>query len=121
MKQYENVFGLGNVITGKGNIKVSLTHGKQVADHVMDNFLAWREEDYQELIARGEESSKKKVDKIVELLDEKEFLKVGQIESILNQVKRQQKRVGFNGDYSEWMANHRVERIDAAIARVKNK
>ena len=120
LKQYENVFGLGNVITGKGNIKVSLTHGKQVADHVMDNFLAWREEDYQELIASGEESSKKKVDKIVELLNEKGFLKVGQVKSILNQVKRQQKRVGFNGGYSEWMANHRVERIDAAIARVKN-
>ncbi|MCH8873019.1 hypothetical protein IH824_09665, partial [candidate division KSB1 bacterium] len=73
------------------------------------------------IMARGEESSKKKVDKIVDLLDEKGFLKVDQIESILDQVKRQQKRIGFNGDYSEWMVNHRVERIGAAIARVKNK
>ncbi len=120
LKQYENVFALGNVLTGKGNIKASLSHGRQVADHMMDNFLAWREEDYEELISRGEDSSRKKVDKIVELLNKKGLLKTGRVKSILDQVKRQQKRADFNGDYSDWISTHRVERIDEAIKRMKN-
>jgi NADPH-dependent glutamate synthase beta subunit-like oxidoreductase len=35
-----NVYGLGNAVTGKGNIRVSRNHGGSVADQVADQLLA---------------------------------------------------------------------------------
>jgi len=35
----ERVFGIGNAITGKGNIRVSRLNARDVTNHVVDNFL----------------------------------------------------------------------------------
>jgi ferredoxin--NADP+ reductase len=39
LKGHQGVYALGNVVTGKGNIAVSRKHGKQIADHVIANYL----------------------------------------------------------------------------------
>lgn len=39
VKGLHNVFGVGNAITGKGNIRVSRNHAREVAVHVADNRL----------------------------------------------------------------------------------
>lgn len=118
-KKYDNVFALGNVVTGKGNIKASLNHGRQVADHVMDNFLAWHDEDYEELIDRGEKATQSKVDRIAEILDQKRVLQIENVQSILDRLKEHQKRVGYNDDYSGWISRHRLEKIDESIVKTK--
>src|SRR5205085_10375611 len=33
------VFGLGNVVTGQGNIRASFVHGQFVAKHLIENYL----------------------------------------------------------------------------------
>ena len=35
----ENVFGVGNVVTGQGNIRVSLGHSQKVASRIIENYL----------------------------------------------------------------------------------
>lgn len=110
LKHFDKVFALGNVVTGKGNIRASLAHGNQVSAHVMESFLAWREEDYQQLLDSGARTARKKVDKISEILNQKALLSVEQIESLIQKVKQLQQKVHYNGNYDDWIKrNSRIE------------
>jgi hypothetical protein len=116
LKKYNNVFALGNVVTGKGNIRASSVHGKQVATHVLEHFLAFREEDYEKILQFSTERTKERVDKIVNMLNDKKVLEVDKIRSIIEKVKGYQQKAGYNGNYTEWIANHKLESIEDAIA-----
>ena len=35
----QHVFGVGNVVTGQGNIRVSLVHSQKVTNHLIENYL----------------------------------------------------------------------------------
>jgi len=116
LKQFKNVFALGNVVTGKGNIIASYQHGKQVATHVLEHFLVWREEDYEKLLQFSEQRTKERVDIIANMLGEKKVLSVDKIRSINEKIKSYQRKVGYNGNYAEWIAKHKLESIEDAIA-----
>jgi NADPH-dependent glutamate synthase beta subunit-like oxidoreductase len=116
VRKYKHVFALGNVVTGKGNIKASLTHGRQVSEHVMESFLAWRAEDYQELVNRTEQSTRAKIDEIARFLSTKGVLGVEKIEEIINRIRNLQQQVNYNGNYQEWINAHALEKIEAAFA-----
>lgn len=68
------VFALGNAVTGKGNIQISLKHGRQVGVHVCEYL-------------RGQPALTPS--------------KVAEIEA---KVKALQQRVGYPGSYREWIA-----------------
>lgn len=119
LKKFNNVFALGNVVTGKGNIRASYLHGKQVAIHVLENFLVWREEDYEKILQFSEQRTKEKVDKIANLFNEKKVLSVDKIRSIMEKVEGYQRNAGYNGNYAEWIAKHKLESIEDAIASQK--
>ena len=42
---YSNVFALGNAVTGRGNIKESLDHGREIAQNVIEGYLSNAEGD----------------------------------------------------------------------------
>ena len=69
------VFALGNTVTGKGNIQVSLKHGRLVGLHVCEYL-------------RGQPAPPP--------------TKVAAIEA---KVKALQEKVGYSGNYKEWIAN----------------
>ena len=69
------VFALGNAVTGKGNILVSLKHGRLVAKHVLKHLQG------QPALPRD---------------------KIAAIEA---KVKALQEKVGYSGNYREWIAN----------------
>ena len=68
------VFALGNTVTGKGNILVSLKHGRLVATHVLKHLQG------QPALPRD---------------------KFAAIEA---KVKALQEKVGYSGNYREWIA-----------------
>ncbi len=103
LNQFDQVFALGNVVTGKGNIRASLTHGKLVSGYVMDHYLAWSEEDYQELLDHGALDAKLKTEKISGFLSNKKLLSSENVKSIYDKIVYQQKKVGYDGDYSRWV------------------
>lgn len=74
----ENVFALGNAVTGRGNIKASRNHGRQVVRHLIDNIL----------------SSKPGLDPEV-------------TEDILKKVRQWQQTSGYDGDYRSWLREHK--------------
>ncbi len=106
LNKYKHVFALGNVVTGRGNIKKSLAHGRQVVDHVMDYYLAWREQDYEELLNRGVLDAQDKAGKISDYLAQKNLLPVNKIEEIINKIHSYQRKVGFDGDYNDWIKRY---------------
>ena len=119
LKQFNNVFALGNVVTGKGNIRASSVHGKQVATHLLEHFLVWREEDYEKILQFSEQRTKERVDKIANIFNEKKVLSADKIRSIMEKVESYQRNVGYNGNYAEWIAKHKLESIEDAIASQK--
>ena len=112
---YEAVFALGNAVTGRGNIKESQVHGRKVSERVMDEFLAWREEDYEEIFKRAEENAGLKIETIGKMLKEKDVLDINQMKRLHNKIRDFQKRVGYQGDYDNWINEHIPVRLEHLI------
>ncbi len=70
----QGVFALGNTVTGKGNIQVSLKHGRLVAQHVL------------------------------KYLEGQPTLPYSKVAAIEAKVKALQEKVGYAGNYREWIA-----------------
>ncbi|MCH8127345.1 FAD-dependent oxidoreductase [candidate division KSB1 bacterium] len=103
MEGYENVFALGNAVTGRGNIKESEVHGRIVVNHVMNDFLKWTHEDYTSLV-NGDGGALNNQNR--NLLTEE------QIKSIQSRVVDLQKKVEYHGDYEKWVQEHKYERLE---------
>ena len=80
MDEHPSLFGVGNVVTGKGNIVASRKHARSVAARITADHL--------ELV--------QKVKKLEPLDD-------GAREALLARVREQQERTGYAGDYAAWI------------------
>jgi NADPH-dependent glutamate synthase beta subunit-like oxidoreductase len=80
MDEHPSLFGVGNVVTGKGNIVASRKHARSVATRITANYL--------ELV--------QKVKKLDPLDDTAR-------EALLRRVREQQERSGYDGDYAAWI------------------
>ncbi len=112
---FDNVFALGNTVTGRGNIRASLLHGRQVSNHLMDQFLAWSEQDYQKLIQLEADLAARKAGRIAEFLKQKHLQTPDQIARILDRVKPFQQRSGYDGDYTAWAKKNAFTRLEQLI------
>jgi hypothetical protein len=104
----DRVFGVGNVVTGQGNIRVSLVHSQKVTEQVVERYLGVGEEngslDISPLMApaaaRGAAQAtavKERIGTIPPLSDEK-------IAAIDRRIRTHHERVGYGGDYDAWIA-----------------
>jgi len=80
-----HVFAVGNVVTGRGNIKASTTHAEQVAHHLVTRYLAE---------ARVPE------------------LSPAELDSLLARTRARQTAVGYQGSYRTWIADPLFEQAD---------
>ncbi len=113
---YKNVFALGNAVTGRGNIKESQAHGRQVSEKVMDEYLEWQPENYQELFDQEVVNADEKVDRIVDHLSGEKLLSTEKIAAIYQQIRKLQKKTGYNGDYDDWIKNNLPVRLENLIS-----
>lgn len=109
---YDNVFALGNAVTGRGNIKESLEHGKETTHQIMENFLEWEEEDYQNWLRSTEANIVDQVNTIAEEIGRKKFMSDEVIQSILVKTEALQKKSGYGGDYSKWIDEKTPVRVE---------
>jgi len=112
---FDNVFALGNTVTGRGNIRASLLHGRQVAGYLMDEFFAWREEDYQKLIQLESDEVARQANRIADYLQEKRLHAPEQIQQILSRVQGYQRKAGYEGDYAAWAKKNAFTRLEQLI------
>ena len=90
----QGIFLAGNVVTGKGNIRDSMKHAKQVVDYVINSYLSPLD------TVNGE-----KLANVVEKhLQSKQGLSENEFQKIISKVHDLQKRVDYHNNYSEWIA-----------------
>ena len=105
------VYGLGNVLTGKGNIKDSRSSAAQVAAHVLDSFLsggpAAREDAAAAVSDALHDEVRDRADAVVDRALHARRLSPEQLASLLDRIQTRWNAVGYPGDYAAWMKNHR--------------
>ncbi|HSR53136.1 MAG TPA: hypothetical protein VLV83_20120 [Acidobacteriota bacterium] len=112
---FDNVFALGNAVTGRGNIRASLVHGRQVADYVMDDFLAWSEDDYRKLLKSAAQKAGQRADHIADELSRADLKSRQEIEGILQGIEKLQKRSGYDNNYGQWARRNAYTRLEKLI------
>ncbi|MFM7140818.1 MAG: FAD-dependent oxidoreductase [Alphaproteobacteria bacterium] len=78
-----NVYGCGNVVTGKGNLVASRKHSQKIAGYLTKRGLAAREGGDPDRAARNAK--------------------------LLERVRERQRAVGYDGDYPTWIRTHTPE------------
>jgi ferredoxin--NADP+ reductase len=95
------VFATGNVVTGQGNIKASLDHGKQVAQHLVEQYLG--------IAPRGEpapigsDAGQAVAAAVAAHVATKTPLAPAQVSSLLERARARQQAIGYT-EYHAWRA-----------------
>jgi NADPH-dependent glutamate synthase beta subunit-like oxidoreductase len=89
-----DVFAAGNVVTGQGNIKASAEHGEQVAQHLVERYMAG---------SPAENLGGLAADGALERLAAKAPLPADRVAALLDRVRDRQRAVGYDGDYDAWI------------------
>lgn len=102
----ERVFGVGNVVTGQGNIRVSQTHSQRVASQLIENYLAGRDGQggAGSSHAGAETRAALRATAVKESLGTLPALAAGEIAALERRIQTLQERAGYSGDYDAWIA-----------------
>ncbi|MCW8138150.1 MAG: FAD-dependent oxidoreductase [Planctomycetota bacterium] len=87
------VFASGNVVTGQGNIKASLDHGKQVAQHLIERYLD---------CGPASAAAATTAAAVTEHLARKGPLPAEKVDALLERARARQREVGYD-DYASWI------------------
>jgi hypothetical protein len=98
----DRVFGVGNVVTGQGNIRVSLVHSQKVTKRVVDCMKgddgnAGAAGSAEQQVASVMDAIGKQIEVIPQLSDD-------QMAEVERQVHVLQQKAGFTSDYDSWIA-----------------
>ncbi len=118
---FDNVFAIGNVVTGKGNIIDSKKHGRDITGKIIEGHfndiqvLDPMEENYSNYFRKIEDGVVASLGSIVNDLDKCEIHPDEEIQKLLNRTKKLQEKVGFDGNYQKWVDSWRPERLEKSI------
>ncbi len=98
----DRVFGVGNVVTGQGNIRVSLVHSQKVTKRVVDSMQSGGASvatgsGPEQQVAKAMDAIGKQIEAIPELSDD-------QMAAVERQVQALQQKAGYTADYDSWIA-----------------
>jgi len=117
---YDNVFAIGNAITGRGNIQDSKQHGKKMTRKIIDHHLT--EDAFEKWLNNLNESIKEKVtdqmDSIIDKIKNRELQSVDIIQRIIDKTQELNYKNGFK-TYSSWIAQHTPIRLEELIKNNK--
>jgi len=120
---YNNVFAIGNAVTGKGNIKTAKEHGSSVTQKLLDEYLQKNTQALDmELEAYNKEVRRKADKKIGGLLGEilnKDLPDDLTVEHIWQLTRDYQDKVGYK-NYKSWIESHKPVRYEQLIEKKKN-
>jgi NADPH-dependent glutamate synthase beta subunit-like oxidoreductase len=109
LPDYANVFSVGNIVTGKGNIVASRKHASAVAAEVIEHFLGLSEQGHagETGIFEGvSEAAGEAAEKLADELHSQPPIEPTVLESIRKRVAERQAAVGYDGDYPAWIARN---------------
>ena len=100
----ESVFGLGNVVTGQGNISVSRKHAAAISQQVIENYLGIGKgnRDISTAYRHVEGRVQQQVEHIRKSLGGKPPLEPAQVNAILARVRKRQEEIGYK-NYADFI------------------
>lgn len=108
---YRNVFVLGNAVTGRGNIRESQQHGREVVQAMAERYLH-EDHKYEQHFRRTETETGAGLQRIVRNLEVLAAPTARQQAEIRARVRELQLRAGYDGDYPAWVGRHRPVRLE---------
>jgi ferredoxin/flavodoxin---NADP+ reductase len=102
----DRVFGVGNVVTGQGNIRVSLIHSQKVTKQLVDDFMSGDTDggDASGSAASAETRAAGQAQAVEASLRSLPALSKEQIAAIERRIRARQELVGYTSDYDSWIA-----------------
>lgn len=104
--EHPHVYGVGNVVTGEGNIRVSLVHSQNVTQKVIEDYarIGDETEDLSSMRGPAEKRAAERAAALVDRIEAWPPLSPGQVGKIEERIRALQQRVGYTGDYDAWIA-----------------
>lgn len=116
---FENVFAIGNAVTGKGNIQDSKQHGKQMTALIIDKHLS--EDELEKWLTNYNSEIKAKVNQqintIFDEISKHPIQSETILKDILNKTDEIHKRINYT-NYLDWVKSNTPERLEDIL---KNK
>ncbi|RMG31940.1 MAG: hypothetical protein D6730_00650 [Bacteroidetes bacterium] len=112
---FENVFALGNAVTGRGNINESLQHGRQVTSAMIEHYLLDEEQQYEEAFRKVENATSQKLAQIYQQIKKIPPLTETEFNQLREKVERFQQQLGYDGDYMKWINAHTPPRLEQLL------
>lgn len=95
------VFGLGNALTGKGNIKESRKNARQISQQVAEQYLGVGEGGTP--VDLGHEAAREAAAEAMDAAQQRAPLSPSQQQRVMEGVKAQWERTGYDGNYAAWI------------------
>jgi len=109
LEGYPNVFSVGNVVTGKGNIVASRKHASHVSEAAVEAYLGLSEagrSGEEDVLRESSSSSEHAALRIAGEILRAEAPSCEVVQAILERVHKRQEAVGYGGDLRAWLAAH---------------
>ena len=107
LADYPNVFSVGNIVTGKGNIVASRKHASRVAEEVIEKYLGLGEGGHdgeEAMLDEARERSARSADELARRIHGLPPLEPAVLEAIRKRVRARQATVGYPGNLPAWLA-----------------
>ena len=100
------VFGVGNVVTGQGNIHASLVHSQAVTTRLIEDYMGVGSSDgnFSALYAAAETSVAGQTQTIEDNLLTLPALSPDEVAKLEDRIRTLQERAGYTSDYDSWIA-----------------
>jgi ferredoxin/flavodoxin---NADP+ reductase len=122
VRGFDNVFAVGNAVTGRGNIRESLLHSREITGRLVENYFDLTEENFNEFIQLQEKSLDRAILRVSQTLKKQKPLSDDHISRILEKTYSRQQKVGYAGNYKEWIFKHLPVRLENLMSENdKNK
>jgi len=100
----ERVFGVGNVVTGQGNIRVSLIHSQKVTKHLVENYLNRCPDGTSTPPSQEQARGVSEAQAVLEKVRTLPALSPSEVDAVERRIREIQERAGYTGDYDSWIA-----------------
>ncbi|MGH7822020.1 MAG: FAD-dependent oxidoreductase [Candidatus Binatia bacterium] len=100
------VFGLGNVLTGKGNIKESRANARKVMDRMIEAYLGLGANGAAtgDIVASLHDAARSAIGPLARNVAERPRLDAARLNRLVARVRSRWTVVGYTGDYRAWLA-----------------
>jgi hypothetical protein len=103
----DRVFGVGNVVTGKGNIRASLVNSQEVTTNLIESYIGIADgvSASARFYAGAESQAAARAQAVRDRVRVTPGLSELEVAAIEQRIRSLQERVGYTGDYESWIAN----------------